>query len=432
MPPRAQKATPKGKRWLDYMPLAALAPAPRNPKEHDGDKIQGSMDRFGFTEPITLDERTKFIVAGHGRREALIALKEAGHEPPDGVEVGPDGEWLVPVVRGWTSQNDDEAEAYLVTSNRLVELGGWADELLGRMLRDLEAKQVHVDLGWSERDIRKMLGENARGELKQDKAPPLPVTPVTQPGDLWILGGHRLLCGDSTDPRAVARLMDGQRAILMSTDPPYGISYSDKDTRPGAKGAAKFEAIANDDLQGEALRDFLLRVYRPAVDHAIAKNAAWYMWHASATRKYFEEAMVGSGVLIHQEIVWVKPSLVFGFADYHFQHEPCLYGWLQGNKPSFYGERNQTTVWEISHDVAGTSRIHPTQKPVELFAIPIRNHTKEGEICFEPFCGSGSQISAAEQLGRRCFAMELSPGYCDVVVARWENLSGGKATRVVP
>jgi DNA modification methylase len=242
-------------------------------------------------------------------------------------------------------------------------------------------------------------------------------------GDLWQCGEHRVLCGDSTKAEDVARVMDGKKAVLMNTDPPYGIAYvSNAQTKDQAEDYAE---IANDELDGEKLQAFLEQCIRAAVPHLV-ENAAFYLWHPMPTQGTFfaAAAAAAADILIHRQIIWVKPSMVFGRGDYHWRHELCFYGWRRGHRPAFYGERNQTTVWEIGRE---NDKVHPTQKPVDLFVAPIRNHTKRGDVVYEPFAGSGSQFIAAEREGRKCYGLELEPKYVNVILSRWEAETGKQA-----
>jgi DNA modification methylase len=237
---------------------------------------------------------------------------------------------------------------------------------------------------------------------------------------------HRVLCADSTDPTAVGRLMAGEKAGLFATDPPYNVAYDGNRHRravsPGHNGGGViYDRIANDDLQGEALEAFLTAAFRAAAIHT-TDDAAWYVWHASITRPAFLAALASVGVEVHQEIVWTKESFQFSRSDYHWQHEPCLYGWRE--RHTFLGERNQSTVWQIARQ---SEHQHPTTKPTELWRIPIRNHLAPGDIVLDLFLGSGPAVIAAQQLGCRAFGMELSPAYVDVSVLRWQQLTGKEA-----
>jgi len=237
---------------------------------------------------------------------------------------------------------------------------------------------------------------------------------------------HRVMCGDSTDPAAVALLMTGERASLVACDPPYGVAYDGNPHRRQVSptqhgGGIVYDPIENDDLSGEDLERFLRAAFCVAAAHT-TEEAAWYVWHASRTRPCFLAALAAAGVTVHQEIVWVKEGFQFGRADYHWQHEPCLYGWRE--RHTFLGERNQSTVWQIARH---SEHQHPTTKPTELWRIPIRNHLQPGEIVLDLFLGSGPAVIAAQQLGCRAMGMELSPAYCDVAVLRWQTLTGKQA-----
>jgi DNA modification methylase len=248
-------------------------------------------------------------------------------------------------------------------------------------------------------------------------------------GDLWQLGRHRLLCGDSTKPETLKKLMDGVKAVLVATDPPYGVAYDGNQHRRKVSptkhgGGIVYRPILNDDLEGEKLLEFLTAAFKAAAQVS-TPDASWYVWHASVTRDVFIEALKSVGVEVHQEIVWVKENFQFGRADYHWRHEPCLYGW--GQKHRFVGMRNQSTVWEVTRE---TDHKHPTQKPVELFARAMRNNALSLEPCLDLFVGFGTAIIAAEVTTRVCYAVELDPTYVDMAVVRWERFTGQKAELV--
>ena len=264
-------------------------------------------------------------------------------------------------------------------------------------------------------------------EVSEDDVPePLPVA-VSRSGDLWLLGGpkgHRLLTADSTKPADVDRVMAGQKAVLAAFDPPYLVDYTGERVGDSGKDwSASYKEVEIKDA-GAFFRALFTNVLR-----VIAPHAAIYCWHAH--KRQHEIALIWRelGILDHQQIIWVKPSSVFGSVFYHIRHEPCMMGWVQGSKPPHDGCHDYDSVWEV--DWEGKSRVvgneHPTQKPLELFARPMRKHTQPGDICFEPFSGSGSQVIAAEQMKRRCFAIELEPVFVDVAVRRWQRQSGQEA-----
>lgn len=283
------------------------------------------------------------------------------------------------------------------------------------------------------------------GNTLPDDIPEPPKEAITKPGDLWILGDHRLLCGSSTVDADVHRLMDGKPAQLLATDPPYMVDYTGADRPGGGKDWSNLYHEVDIPDAEKFYRDF----YSIALQY-VDEAAGMYLWHADRRliliRKIWEEL----GLLVHQHIIWVKPCTVLTFSVYPWRHEPCVFGWRKGHKPHFRPSKKQigsvwfvnllrsgdpespeyySDIWEVDWEgkKRNTGLDHPTVKPTEIFAIPMRVHTKPGDICYEPFSGSGSQIIAAERLGRRCFAMELEPVFCDVAVKRWEEFTGRKA-----
>lgn len=430
-------------RRVAYVPLDDLAPAERNAKLHAGATIADSIERFGFVDLPVVDERTGRLIAGHGRREDLLARRARGEAPPDGVTVRK-GVWHVPVVRGWSSDSDAEAEALGIALNRTVELGGWDQGTLAAMLTELAGTEVgFAGVGFEQRELDELLAELGRAEPPTtrgapDDVPELPERAITKPGDLWLLGEHRLLCGSAAVAGDVERIMAGELGHLIATDPPYGIDYSEIVEGRENQKAGGYEPIESDDLRGAELGELLHSAFALAVG-VLADDAAWLVWHAPGeNRELTRHALnVAAGVLIHKEIVWVKPHFVFGRWEYHWRHEPAMYGWRSGHHPEFRGARDQSTVWEVDHDGGIKVRngpamkslglgLHPTQKPVELWTIPINNHTLPRQVVFDPFAGSGPALTAAHTTGRRARLVEKDPRFCDVICGRWQALTGDR------
>lgn len=418
--------------------IAELVPAPYNPRTISPEALAGlraSVERFGLVEPVVWNRRTGHVVGGHQRLKALQALGEADTQ--------------VVVV----DLDEIEEKALNVALNSPAIAGEFTPELHA-LLAEIEAAlpDLSNDLRFDDlaAQMRHLLADLAPedGLTDPDDVPEPPETPITRPGDLIILGGHRLVCGDSGDPSTLARLMDGAQAALYATDPPYGVGYDgtshpqnqrDKELgrAPGTQNRDWSEDYQDldawDHFEDQAEFDrFLKGVFKTALPH-VAQDAAWYCWHASATSDSFRRAWQAVGIRYHQMIQWVKPTFVLGFAMWNYRSEPCLMGWQQGHKPAAYPvDGEKSNVWEV--DWEGKARCtdgqHPTQKPVRLFELPMLKHTRPGDICLETFAGSGSQVIAAERLGRRCFAVERNPKFCDVIVARWEQFTGQTAERV--
>jgi len=333
--------------------------------------------------------------------------------------------------------NEAEADKLLAT---LDPLAGMAE------MDKLALKSMAATIETDSTDIRELLDRLAgiSPEVKQDAVPVAPVTPVARPGQIWQFGKHRLLCGDSTRPEDVSRLMGEERAVLFQTDPPYGIGYTGaegvvprnrrgrtmrKDWSQVYRDVADRPEVANSEADA---REFYVKFIRTAIERAIGPNAAWYCWHGSKRQAMLEGVWREFDILVHDQIIWSKGHGHLTFSVYLWAHEPAFFGWVKGNKPfiapNFGADESgfPTTVWDIPVGEA-ESKDHPTCKPNRIFAIPMRMHTQPGDLCYEPFSGSGSQIIAAEQLGRRCYAIEIEPRFVDVAVTRWEKLTGQKA-----
>jgi DNA modification methylase len=376
------------------MKLKDIKLNPSNPRlirDVKFDKLKQSIKDFPqmmALRPIIVDSNN--VILGGNMR--FKALQDLGYKDiPD--------EW----IKHADELTNDQKKEFIIKDN--VGFGEWDYDILANEF-DIESLTAWgLDLPYDNEEVLESEEDNYE----------MPDTIETDIviGDLFEIGEHRLLCGDSTDSDAVARLMNGEKALLMNTDPPYGIAYVKNAKSKGQ--SESFNDIENDELDGEKLQIFLEDTIRSALPFLV-DNCPFYLWHPMLTQgTFFAAAAAAADILINRQIIWVKPSLVFGRGDYHWRHELCFYGWRRGHKPVFYGARNQTTIWEVGRE---NDKIHPTQKPVELFTIPINNHTKVGEIIYEPFSGSGSQFVSAEQLKRKCYGMELDPKYCQVIIDR--------------
>jgi DNA modification methylase len=399
-----------------------LVPNPKNWRRHPARQaaaLRGVLDEVGYADALLarqLPDGRLMLIDGHLRAETT----------PD---------QLVPVLV--LDVDETEANKLLATLDPLAAMAE-TDKLA---LKDL-AGFVQTDSA----ELRELLDGTAgiAREAQQDAIPAPPVTPVAHLGQIWQLGKHRLLCGDSTRPEHVSRLMGDERAVLFATDPPYAIGYAggshpatranrakanrDKDWSKVYREAGR-TAFENEDAGGDSGRSFYLAFCKVAIECAIAPNAAWYCWHASTRQAMLEGVWNEVGAFHHQQIIWFKSRPVLTYSVYMWAHEPCLFGWIKGQKPEV--ERKQeggypSTVWEVPSAEVESSE-HPTSKPNRLFAIPMELHTSPNDLCYEPFSGSGSQLIAAEQLGRRCYAIELEPRFVDVAISRWEKLTGQRA-----
>ena len=392
---------------IQERPIGSIRPYENNPRVNDAgvDAVAASIKEYGWQQPIVVDEQDVIIV-GHTRYKAAVKL---------GLATVP-----VHVARGLTPA---QARAYRIADNQTANLSQWDDDRLPLELMALQDVNFDLSLtGFSADELQALLAPPANAGLGDpDETPEPPAEPITQPGDVWLLGRHRLLCGDATKPEDVARVLDGTAADMLLTDPPYNVGYTGK--------TADRLTIGNDAMAEEQYRSFLAA----SLGHAIARvrpGGAFYVWHADLHGLTVREACSDAGLLVRQCLVWVKSVLVLGRQDYQWRHEPCLYGWADGAAHTWLGDRSQTTVLEF--DKPTRSAEHPTMKPVELFAYLMRNSCPAGGRVFDPFGGSGTTLIAAEQEGRSAALLEVDPGYCDVVVQRYESFSGQKAQRLAP
>jgi DNA modification methylase len=393
---------------VEQWPIDWLLPYAANARTHEPEQvaqIAASIAEFGFNAPCLIDERG-VLIAGHGR---LLAARKLGLSD-------------VPVIR-LDHLSDAQARAYRITDNQLTLNSSWNDQLLAAELGRLKEDGVGLDLlGFPEDELDRLLAsidegcsDGAVGD--EDVVPEPPVEPITRPGDLWLLGKHRLLCGDSTNAADVARLLNKARPHLMVCDPPYGVDYDPSwRNEAGVSATARTGKVANDDRAD----------WRDA--WALFPGDVAYVWHAGVHTKTVAESLETAGFAIRSQIIWAKSRFVLGRGDYHWQHEPCFHAVRRGAKGHWQGARDQSTLWAIG---AGgdedAATIHGTQKPVECMRRPILNNSAKGDAVYEPFAGSGSTIIAAESTSRSCSAMEIDPRYCDVIVERWQTFTGGKA-----
>jgi DNA modification methylase len=383
------------------MSVATLVPYARNARTHSDAQVAqlaASIREFGFTNPILVDGE-RGIIAGHGR---LLAARKLGLAEVPVIELS----HLSPAQR----------RAYVLADNKLALNAGWDDDLLRLELADLRDEGFDLGLtGFGLDEIGELLADNGAGLTDPDQVPEVPAEPVSRAGDVWLLGRHRLACGDSTDAATVERLLAGVKPHLMVTDPPYGVEYD-----PAWRNAAL--AGSNTARTGKVLNDHRAD-WREA--WALFPGDVAYVWHGALHATTVAESLTACGFDIRAQIVWAKDRLVLGRGHYHWQHAPCWYA-VRGTG-HWMGDRKQTTLWQIASTGQDAETVHGTQKPVECMRRPIENNSSPGQAVYEPFSGSGTTLIAAEMSGRACYAMELSAAYVDVTVLRWEAFTGQDA-----
>ena len=409
---------------IEWWPIQRPIPYARNPRvvpEVAVAKVAASLAEYGWRQPIVVDAQG-VIVVGHTR---LLAARRLGMAQ-------------VPVHVA-TDLTPQQIKAYRLADNRTAEESSWDLELLPLEVSELADLGYDLDLlGFDADELTRLAISPAEGLTDPDEVPEAPDEPVTRPGDLIILGSHRLLCGDATDLSQVKLLMAGERASLMATDPPYLVDY-DGGNHPqtwgnGGKQAGRDVATRHWDAytDHDSAVDFYQNYLAAALAEALTERPLLYQWFGMMRVEVVLAAWRANGLLPHQVIIWHKSRSVLGRSDFMYDYEPCLYGWAGGQRPAaeLRPPAEATAVWEVASTIEdGATGIHPTQKPVELIRRPITWHTTPGEAIYEPFAGSGTAIIAAEMTGRRCFALELSPAFCDVIVTRWENFTGHRAVR---
>lgn len=394
---------------VELWPVARLVPYARNARTHSDKQVReiaGLIARFGWTTAVLVDE-TGMLLAGHGRVMAaqLLKLEE------------------VPVItaRGWS---EADKRAYVIADNKVAENAGWDKDLLAGELAALSVLPEFADLGslgFSKAEVKRLLPEiDILGHTDEDSdTPPVPPPPLSRPGDIWLLGEHRLMCGDSTHVDHVAALIGGQRPNLMVTDPPYGVEYDPEWRNEAARtsagmgnralGAGAVGEVENDDRAD----------WREA--WALFPGDVAYVWHSALYSSVVCASLEACGFELRAQVIWDKTPLIIGRGDYHWQHEPCWYAVRKGGVSNWQGSRSQTTVWPIGHFKSESG--HGTQKPIDCMKRPIANNSVRGDYVYEPFSGSGTTIIAGEMLARRVLAMEISPRYVDATVLRWEQFT---------
>lgn len=422
-PAANETASPPTALSVEMWPIDRPKPYPKNARKLSDravDTVANSLKEFGWQQVIVVDV-DDVIVAGHTR---ILAAKKLGMR-------------FVPVHVG-ADLTPAQVKAYRLMDNRSSDETSWDIELVEAELIELNEQAYDMSMtGFTEAEVKALVAKaNGGGLTEPDAAPERPEVPVSVAGDLWLLGEHRLLCGDSTAPDAVSRLLGPDKADLVFTDPPYNVDYDpeardvhfspDRKSKPLGK-------IKNDTKTPEQFRAFLDAVYS-SIDSALKPGHAIYICHADTEGHHFRSAFIAQPWKLQSCIVWKKSQLVFGRADYHWIHEPILYGWKEGASHVWAGDRKQTSVWEFPTDHANKKQsdtagyVHPTQKPVGLITRAVENSSAPHEIVLDLFGGSGSTLIACEKTGRRARLMELDPRYVDVIITRWEEFSGKKAT----
>lgn len=385
---------------MQLVPISKLVPYVNNARTHSPEqvlKLRSSLREFGFINPIIID-RDYGIIAGHGR---LLAAKEEGIAEVPCVFV----DYLT----------EAQKKAYILADNRMAMDAGWDEELLRVEIEALQGEAFDVSLtGFDEKELADLFKDGSDSEAQDDDydlSAALEKAAFVERGDIWTVGRHRLMCGDATSAEDVTALMDGRKANLILTDPPYGVSFK----------SASGLTIQNDSMKDEEFYNFLLAAFKNMADH-LEKGGAAYVFHADTEGLNFRRAFIDAGFHLAGCCIWVKDSLVLGRSDYQWQHEPVLYGFMQNGKHPWYSDRKQTTIWNFAKPKRNAN--HPTSKPLDLLGYPIGNSTQENAIVIDTFGGSGSTLMACEQMNRTCYTMELDEKYASVILRRYVEDTG--------
>ena len=382
---------------MQLVPIEKLVPYVNNARTHSPEqitKLRASLREFGFINPVIID-RDYGVIAGHGR---ILAAREEGINK-------------VPCVFA-DHLTEAQKKAYIIADNRMAMDAGWDEELLRVEIEALEAEDFNPLLtGFDEDELSKLFDDgNETQEDNFDVESELEKPAITKPGDVWLLGRHRLVCGDSTKPDTFDTLMDGKKANLVITDPPYNVNYE------GSAGKIK-----NDNMENDAFYRFLLEAFKNT-EAVMSSDASIYVFHADTEGLNFRRAFADAGFTLSGCCIWKKQSLVLGRSPYQWQHEPVLFGWKKSGKHKWYAGRKETTIWE--YDKPKKNGDHPTMKPIPLLAYPIKNSSVTNSIVLDPFGGSGSTLIACEQTDRICYTIELDEKFCDVIVKRYIEQTG--------
>jgi site-specific DNA-methyltransferase (adenine-specific) len=392
-----------GATKIEWLSVETLIPYAKNARTHSDEQvaqIAGSIKEFGFNNPVLVDKDNS-VIAGHGR---LMAARKLGMDKVPVVQLG--------------HMTEAQRKAYVLADNRIALNSGWDTGMLTLELQDLKDNIDLSLLGFDPDELNALLNpiEETEGLTDEDAVPDVPDEPKTKLGDIYILGNHRLMCGDSCSVTDMEKLVNDRQVDMWLTDPPYNVAYEGK-----TKDAL---TIQNDSMDNEGFRQFLRDAYVTA-DTVMKAGAVFYIWHADSEGYNFRGAAHDAGWKVRQCLIWKKSTMVMGRQDYHWKHEPCLYGWKEGAGHLWATDRKQTTILEF--DKPSRNKEHPTMKPVALFEYQMLNNTKGGDIILDSFGGSGTTLLAAEKNGRIAYLMELDPKYCDVIVQRWEEFTGKKA-----
>ncbi|UYY05840.1 DNA modification methylase (plasmid) [Enterococcus faecalis] len=379
-----------------------LIPYEKNPRHNEGaiTAVAKSIEKFGFKVPIVVDA-SNVIVNGHTRLKAAkyLGLKE------------------VPTIIA-DDLTPEQIKAFRLADNKVGEIATWDEELLNAELDELADLDLDFDMTEFGFDLPDIEGEEVE-VIEDEFEEELPAEPISKLGDIYQLGRHRLMCGDSTNSLEVEKLMGNKKADLLITDPPYNVAYEGK-----GKEAL---TIKNDSKETNEFHSFLYEAFSAAINN-MKLGSSFYVWYASSEVVNFHTALEEAGFLVKQELIWNKNSMVLSRQDYHWKHEPCLYGWASGGSHSWYSDRKQTTI--LNFDRPTVNKEHPTMKPVALFDYQIKNSSKRGDCILDLFGGSGTTLIACEQNEREAYLMELDPRYVDVIIARWEAFTGEVAVKI--